>query len=228
MALTDAPQLKMIKRPPRNKNAKTNLTWGDSQKMEAAKHYMLLGNMELVSRLTGIPSITLKVWKKSEWWKTLMLELKEQENFELSGNLKTIVEASLKAVVDRLEHGDWVYNQKTGALDRKPVAMKDAHKVATDLMDRRKQLEKALEAPVESSPETQQDHLELLARKFASFVRKEGTPSENIVDVEIKETDDAVHDEWQEGLSTRELGLQLEAGAEEESLGEDSSQTESK
>lgn len=226
MALTDAPQLKMMKRPPRNKDAKTNLSWGDKQKMEAAKHYMLLGNMELVSRLTGIPAITLKVWKKSEWWKTLMLELKEQENFELSGNLKTIVEASLKAVVDRLEHGDWVYNQKTGALDRKPVAMKDAHKVATDLMDRRKQLEKALEAPKESSPETQQDHLEILAKKFASFVRKEGSASD-VVDVEIKEKEDALHEGWEERLQEGESPLQLEAGAEEESLGEDKSSPKS-
>ena len=191
MALTDTPSSR--DRTPKNRStvAKTNVQWSDKQKMEAVTSWLLLGNLAMTSRLLSIPEITLRVWKTTEWWKNLAEEIKTQENIQMSGRLKKIVDASLTAVEDRLVNGDWMYDNKTGHMVRKQVAMKDAHKVSTDLMDRQLALEKATK-PV-TQEEQNDDKLLKLAEKFAAFVtdkieHKETLEVvEDISDVEIKE-----------------------------------------
>jgi hypothetical protein len=220
VALTDNERMKKRAKPVRAVDAKTNRTWGDKQKIEAAQSYMLLGNMVLTSRITGIPEITLRVWKRSEWWKNLMDELKEQESLEMSSRLRKIVDASLTAVEDRIVNGDLVFDQKAGEMKRKPVNLKDAHKVAVDLMDKREKLEKA----TISGPTEQQDEnkLDKLAERFAQFVNKklEGKNTQ-IIDVEVKETGNALHEERETRLQDGIREIPLEAGTAEESVGAD-------
>lgn len=170
--LSDAESKKNRKSVPiRSINADTNRSWSDAQKLEAIQSYLVLGNLALTSRLLGIPEITLRVWKTKDWWKDQVAELKAQEKFELSAKMKKIVNASLAVVEDRLEHGDFQFDQKTGQTVRKPVNMKDAHKVAVDLQQRQEMLEKV------STEETQQDtsvedKLLKLAEKFADMATK--------------------------------------------------------
>ena len=162
--------------------------------------YLLLGNLALTSRILSIPEITLRVWKASEWWRVAVEEVKMQENMEMSSRLKKIVDASLGAVEDRLANGDWVYDQKSGEMRRKHVNLKDAHKVAVDLMDKKDLLEKK-SGPVQAE-EQDDERLLKLAEKFANFVtqktQKEVLPVvEDISDVEPKEESDAIHEERQ-------------------------------
>jgi hypothetical protein len=117
-----------------------NKRWSDSQKTEAVQTYMILGSLKLVAGALQIPFDTLKVWKQSEWWKTLEGDLRVQDDLQLSSRLQKIVNRSYDVIEDRLDNGDFVYDQKTGQMRRKPVAMKDAHKVAIDLMDKRDML----------------------------------------------------------------------------------------
>jgi hypothetical protein len=166
--------------------------WSDKQKVEAVQSYLLLGNLALTSRLLSIPEITLRVWKTTEWWKGLVEDIKLQENMQMSGRLKKIVDASLTAVEDRLLNGDWMYDQKTGHMVRKQVGIKDAHKVATDLMDRQKIIEKTTN-PV-TQEEQNDDKLLKLAEKFAAFVTQKIEHKEqpvevldDITDLEVKE-----------------------------------------
>jgi transposase-like protein len=201
MALTDNPNTKHRKPKDRSITAKTNRSWSDKQKMEAIQHYLLVGNLALTSRVLGIPEITLRQWKTMEWWKNSVEDIKLQENMEMSARLKKMVEASLIAVTDRLENGDWMYDQKTGQMIRKPVNIRDAHKVATDLMDKRTMLEKAA-APAQEQVQDV-DRLEQLAEKFASFVMKKTEQPPVIVDVTdvtVKDTTDALHEGREEGL----------------------------
>lgn len=181
MALTDNPNTKHRKPKDRSITAKTNRSWSDKQKMEAIQHYLLVGNLALTSRVLGIPEITLRQWKTMEWWKNSVEDIKLQENMEMSARLKKMVEASLIAVTDRLENGDWMYDQKTGSMIRKPVNIRDAHKVATDLMDKRTMLDKAA-APAQEQVQDV-DRLEQLAEKFASFVMKKTEQPPVIVEV---------------------------------------------
>jgi hypothetical protein len=108
--------------------------------MEAVQTYMILGSLKLVAGALKIPFDTLKVWKASEWWKTLETDLRAQDDLQLGARLKKIINRSYDVVEDRLENGDFVYDQKSGKMRRKPVNMKDAHKVAVDLMDKRDML----------------------------------------------------------------------------------------
>jgi transposase-like protein len=195
MALSDNPVAKQRRPKDRSITAKTNKSWSDKQKIEAVQHYLLVGNLALTARVMGIPEITIRQWKTTEWWKNVVEDLKMQENMQLSAKLKNLVEASLVAVSDRLENGDFMYDQKTGQMIRKPVNIRDAHKVATDLMEKRTMLDKAA-APGQESVQDD-NRLEQLAEKFASFVLKKTEQPPVIVevtDVIYKENDSALHD----------------------------------
>ena len=193
MALTDNPNTKKRNPPVRSIEAKTNKSWSDKQKLEAVQSWLLLGNLALTSRVLGIPEVTLRLWKTTDWWKTTVAELKAQEDIQMSARLKKIVDASLMAVEDRLLNGDLMYDQKSGELIRKPVNIRDAHKVAVDLMDKKAVLEKAA-APVQEE-QKDEDRLLKLAEKFADFVTQKNKPVIEVTDVIIKEQDNALHEE---------------------------------
>lgn len=168
--LSDAPSRKALKgSKPRAIDAGSNYRWSDKQKTEAVQSYLTLGNLALTSRLLGIPEVTLRVWKKSQWWADMVAEMKAQENIELTNRLKKIVDASLAVVEDRLVNGDFQYDQKSGEVVRKPVNMKDAHKVSVDLQARQDVLEKRVEGIVVESDAGSEDKLEKLAERFAQF-----------------------------------------------------------
>lgn len=152
---------------PRSIEAGTNKQWSDSQKVEAIQSYLLLGNLALTSRILGIPEVTLRVWKTTEWWKDKVNEIKTQDRIQLSSRMKKIVDASLTVVEDRLLNGDFQFDQKSGEVIRKPVNLKDAHKVAVDLQDRQELMEKT-EKP-ETSDEGVESRLLKLAEKFAEM-----------------------------------------------------------
>jgi hypothetical protein len=140
VALSDSPIAKNRPSVRRRAADGTLRRWSDSQKVEAVHTYLILGSLKLVSGALKIPFDTLKVWKASEWWKAMIEDLRVQEDLQLSSRLRKIVEKSYDAVEDRLENGDFVYNQKTGQLRRKPVSMRDAHKVAMDLTAQKEHL----------------------------------------------------------------------------------------
>lgn len=170
--LTDTESKKSKKSlPSRSITAKTNRSWSDAQKLEAIQTYLTLGNLALTSRMLGIPEITLRVWKTTEWWKDQVNEIKSQEKIELSTKMKKIVQASLAVVQDRLENGDFQFDQKTGQNVRKPVNMKDAHKVAVDLQQRQEVLDKVYVDEGRSDSSTE-DKLLKLAEKFAELATK--------------------------------------------------------
>ena len=171
--LSDSSSKKLKKNNlPRSISAETNKQWSDKQKMEAVQSYLLLGNLAMTGRMLGIPEITLRVWKTKEWWKDAVAELKSQEKMVMSNRLRNIVDASLAVVEDRLLNGDYQFDQKTGSIVRKPVNMKDAHRVAVDMQDRKEALEKAANSDKVDSTENIETKLLSLANKFAELATK--------------------------------------------------------
>lgn len=218
MALSDAESLKDRKTRRRALEAKGK-HWSDSQKLEAVQTYLMLGSVRMTSAALKIPEITLKVWRASTWWKDLESELKIQDELQLSTRLKKIAEKSFAAVEDRLEHGNFVFDQKTGKIRRIPVNLKDAHKVALDSIQQKELIGKK---HVDVANDGQiLDKLEQLANKFAEMATdkfkqiKDESRTVEMAEV-IEEYDDAVHDKWEEGLQEGEPAVQLEAEREEE------------
>jgi hypothetical protein len=157
--------------------ADTNLKWSEKQRMDAVNSYLLLGNLALTSRVLNIPEVTLRYWKAQQWWKDATAEIKASEKVELSARIKKLVDASLTVVADRLEHGDFQFDQKTGSMVRKPVNLKDAHKVAIDFADKHEALEKADQVVVKE--ENVDDKLLRLAEKFADMATKKIEQKQN-------------------------------------------------
>jgi hypothetical protein len=154
------------KRSASNKNGR----WTDSQKLDAAKLYLITGSPSATAAALNIPLDTIKYWRYSNWWKKLLEDLRSENQIQLSAKLKKIAEKSLDITLERLENGDFQYDPKSGELIRKPVLMRDAHRVAADLLDRHLDLEKR---PFEEEAQkATQDRLEALAKTFADFTKK--------------------------------------------------------
>lgn len=141
----------------------------DSNKIEVIKTYVALGgNLALTAAATKVPIRTLESWKVQSWWKTIVAELKKADKLELSAKTKTIIEKSLELMNDRLDRGDIFYNPKTGEIQRKPVAIKELHHIAKDMMDRKHILDKAFETSDQIETPTG-DKLAALAERFAQL-----------------------------------------------------------
>lgn len=181
--LSDAPGRKFKpSKGRRSVNAPTNTVWSDSQKIEAVQTYLALGKVTLTAAVLKIPEVTLRLWKSKDWWKEIESELRLQDDLILSERLKKIIGSSFDQVEDRLKHGDFLYDHKTGELKRKPVNLKDAHKVAVDLIDKRELLINKL--PNNTASEAIEDKLLKLAEKFAQIAQSVKAPIE-VVDVII-------------------------------------------
>jgi len=208
--LTDHVPFKKLKSPLKKKE---NTHWySDSQKMEAIKLWLITGNLKVVGATLNIPYPTLQDWRYSNWWSELVTDIRTEGSFQLSNKLKQAAERALEVSVERLENGDWLMNQKTGEMVRKPVAMRDAVIMANGFLDRQKQLE---QRPVdEANTRKIQDRLVSLAEAFARFA------GGKVID--------AIPNEREEGLQEGgELGENQGPQALEGPNGEDSSSEDS-
>lgn len=154
----------------RRKKSDVRRWWGDSQKIEAVKLYMITGNLTATAAALDIPRDTLRKWKYSSWWGEVEKELKQQNSIVLSNKLKSIVDKALDITMDRLENGDFVYDQKKGELIRKPVVMRDAAQVANTLLEKRMRIED--KPVVEEQQQKINDRLLALAEAFKNMANK--------------------------------------------------------
>lgn len=194
MALSDDPVRKTQSSGRRRAIDGTMRRWSDSQKVEAVHTYLILGSLKLVSGALKIPFDTLKVWKASEWWKSMIEDLRVQEDLQLSSRLRKIVDKSYDVVEDRLENGDFVYNQKTGQLRRKPVSMRDAHKVAMDLTAQKEHLiDRHIEEQAVSVDKIEQRLAELAEsfKRIASSVKTGPVEITDVIFGKLEEPDNA-------------------------------------
>lgn len=162
------------------------------EKTEAAKLYMLSGNMRIVAENTGVPYDTLCDWKKADWWPTLIEELKLVKKAKSGKKIDKILELSLEEIEDRITNGDYVLNNKTGEIERRKVSMRDLANMTNQMMTRQLQMEELAEK-LEHKKETVQETLNMLAKEFTKYQRLQ--QKQSAVDVEVKEISDAVHDQ---------------------------------
>jgi TRAP-type mannitol/chloroaromatic compound transport system substrate-binding protein len=102
------------------------------------------------------------------------------------------MEKSWDVVSDRLQHGDWIYDQKAGELRRKPVSLRDAAKVANDTALLRERMDMNENFTV--AADQIEDKLTKLAKAFSDLSKGklEAPQAEDIAFVE--EVPDAVDD----------------------------------
>lgn len=150
-----------------------NGSWTEKTKNEVIHTYLVTGNLALTARIMDVPEETIRYWRKQDWWDDSVREIRHSGKVELSSKMKKIVEASIAVIEDRIVNGDFVFDQKTGAVIRKPVNLKDAHKVAIDMVDRQGALEQEADGGVSSNESKNiASSLEKLAEAFKTFAEK--------------------------------------------------------
>lgn len=150
--------------------AETNKRWSDRQKIECVTTFLMLGgSVAMTSATLKIPEQTIWTWKKSRWWHDMVSEIKQEDRLVLSSKLKKVMEKSWDVVADRLEHGDFIFDQKKGELVRKPVSLRDAAKVANDSVILREKLEMNENFTVDGNQI--EDKLAKLAKAFQDLAK---------------------------------------------------------
>lgn len=182
-----------IKSPLARKHTDKGKRYSDNQKLEAIKLWLLSGNLAATAVALKIPEITLRYWRRQDWWDRMVLDLRTEDDLKLSNKLKDIAAKALNITEDRLDNGDWVLNQKTGDLIRKPVSLKDAADVTTKFLKESFERDRR---PVEEAKT--QDILETLAKKFEQ-IAKTRRPVQ-VTDVILGE-EYAVHDQGLPNMS---------------------------
>lgn len=195
--LTDS--LHQSRNSPRDRRAGKNSGWySDRQKIDAVQTYLMVGNLAETARILNINEVTVRSWKSSDWWHELTEEMKKQDNILLNKKLKSIANKSLELMQERLDQGDWIYDQKTGELRRKPVTLKDATSATTAVLTLQEKLNEKENFSVA------QEHIEQKLSKLAEAFTKlsRGERLEAVEDIPFVEEveHDAVHEERKEEL----------------------------
>lgn len=161
--------------------------WPEKKKVEAVTTYLSTGNLSLTAGMINVPIDTIRKWKAQVWWKECVEKVYEEDNLQLSSKLQKTLEKSLDAVNDRIENGEYMFNIKTGKLNRIPAKLRDLHKVSADLIDRQAILKK--QRPVEQpTAESTDGRLLKLAEAFAELALKQKPREEKVVN-EVYEGD---------------------------------------
>lgn len=186
-----------------------NHNWPMEKKIEVVSQYLVLGNAKLVAATTGVSHGLIRQWKLQPWWLELEKEIRASQNIEMDTKLSKIVDKSLDAVLDRVENGDFIYDQKTGEIRRKPANLRDIHRVAVDTLDKRELIRGKADMQTGNAQISVQEQLKLLASEFAKLVNPQKQPV-----IELEEVEDAVYEEREAGLQTGEREVQLSPGSD--------------
>lgn len=195
----------------RDKNPKKDSQsdrYSTAQKQKAVVLYRMLGSFALIEEMTGIHHETLRRWKGSDWWKELEADIISQSKAELTGNLKKIVNKAFVQLEDRLENGDYIFDQKTGEMRRKPVGAHTVNQILQTgldkqfLMDKLQRDQKVLET---------QDSIDLRLKRLGEEFQRFAN---------AKDVTNAVHDGRTPGLLEGIQALSEPTGGPEADHGE--------
>lgn len=145
--------------------------WKESKKIETVTTYLSTGSNAETSRLVGVPIDTLNRWKTQPWWKEFIEKIRQDEEQQLDNKLSKVVDKALDNLLDRIENGEFIYDQKTGRVIRTPAKLRDLNAAFNNVIDKRQLLRKQPTKIVEQQGTATQ--LQALAESFAKFVNKQ-------------------------------------------------------
>lgn len=110
--------------------------YSDADRRYACLVMAIEGTLSATSLKTNIPESTIRDWTKTEWWVTVVEEVRSENNVILDAMHTKTIELAAKNVHDRLEKGD-AYVDKKGKIKRKPMSGKDSMMVGAIAQDKR-------------------------------------------------------------------------------------------
>lgn len=156
----------------------------DKERIEVATLYAALGSVKAVGALTRVSEGTIRGWTKEEWFRTLLDEIRAENDQAIDAKFTDIVGKTLDQLSDRVENGDHVLT-KSGEVVRVPVKARDLSIVAAINIDKRQLLRgKPTSRTEQIKDQPAQDRLAILADAFQKLAgRKPEAPE--VIDAEI-------------------------------------------
>lgn len=142
--------------------------WSEKKRYEAVCLWVSGMSLREVSLQANVPYETIAKWRASTWWNDIVKDLQSEDKQVTDAKLTKILDKTLDTIMDRLENGEFIYDQKTGKVKRTPVKIRDATVAMNTVLDKRQLIRKEPTKIVEQSNTAQQ--LQNLAEQFASFV----------------------------------------------------------
>lgn len=144
--------------------------WKETKKIEAVTTYLSTGNQLETCRLTGVPVSTMTKWRTEDWWKEMEKKIRSEEEQQLDAKLSKIIDKTLERLVDSIENGEHIYDQRTGQVKRMPAKLRDLNSAFNTILDKRQLIRKQPTKIVEQQSTATQ--LQNLAESFAKFVNQ--------------------------------------------------------
>ena len=142
--------------------------WSQNKKLEVCTTWCATGSVPVTSTQCNVPTETIREWQRQDWWKELVTDLRNSDNEVLDTKLTKAMDKALEQIMDRLENGEYVLDQKTGKIKQIPVKLRDSTVALNTLLDKRPLLRKLPTKITEQ--QTTQAQLANLAQQFATFV----------------------------------------------------------
>ena len=152
----------------RKKKTHRGSAYSSVKRQEALRAFLVSGSSTVVSRITGIHVNTIDNWRKQDWWNEELRKLREDDNLQLGSRLRKVLDTTMDQLTDRLENGDYMYNPRTGKLERVPVKLRDITHANNSLIEKKLLIEKQVDQHQEV--ENIENKLMKLAEAFAKFV----------------------------------------------------------
>lgn len=185
--------------------------WKEAKRIEVVTLFLSIGSMTEVAKITGVPYPTIEGWRRQDWWKELVDKIQAEDDQKLDAKTTKLIDKALEQLMDRIENGEHIYDQKTGKVKRMPAKLRDLNTAFNTILDKRQLLRNKPTKIVEQQSTAIQ--LQNLAESFAKFVKKktEELPTQHFIEGEtvvqqddgtyiVKETDATLHDQWKAGL----------------------------
>ena len=142
--------------------------WSDKLKNEAVCLHVAGLPLSQIAVQLNVPHETIRTWRRQSWWNDISADIRSEDTQKLDAKLTKILDASLEKILDRLENGEYIYDQKTGRIKQMPIKLRDATVAFNTVMDKRQLIRREPTKITEQSSTVNQ--LENLAKQFAEFV----------------------------------------------------------
>lgn len=142
--------------------------WDKKKQLAAVTTYLATGSIAETSRIINVPYRTVQEWTYTDWWKDLIKEIQSGEAQRTDNKMSKVIEKTLDMLIDRIEEGDYQYDQKTGRLVKLPLKARDLEKITSGLFDKR-QLIRKQPTNIKVDDLNQAERLLKLADQFAKF-----------------------------------------------------------
>ena len=141
----------------------------EKKRIEVATAHAMGLSSTMISAATGVKAQTVRFWRMQDWFKDLVEEIRREDDNTVDAKLSNLVSKSLDVITDRLERGDFMYDQKLGEFVRKPLTAQVVNKIADTMFDKRNLL-RGKPTSISGKQEQITDRLAKLAIEFERFV----------------------------------------------------------